>query len=253
MNTKPKISIVTVSYNSDKYIDQTITSVAAQTYENIEYIIIDGGSNDGTIDIIKKNEAHIDRWMSEPDDGIAHAMNKGIDLATGDYILFLHSDDYLLNPKAIEEASLLFKNKLDIYIFPVILKDNDTFKRSLARPLNFWTNFKMGSCHQGQFCSKKLFEKLGVFDTDFKITMDYDFLLRAYRADASSLSINIPISVMRLTGISSQRDWPSLQKRFHEERAVQLKNCSGFWMLIIYRIYWALYLPYRKILCGLHS
>ena len=90
---KPKITIVTITYNAERYLEQTITSVIEQTYTNREYIVVDGNSSDGTLDIIKKYESEIDNWISEPDNGIADAMNKGIDLATGDYILFLHSDD----------------------------------------------------------------------------------------------------------------------------------------------------------------
>ena len=90
-----KISIITITFNSEEHLEQTIESVAAQTYPSIEYIIVDGGSTDGTLDIIKRHEEDIDRWISEPDDGIADAFNKGIALATGDFVYFLNSDDYL--------------------------------------------------------------------------------------------------------------------------------------------------------------
>ena len=98
----PKISIITVSYNAVATIEQTILSVINQTYENIEYIIIDGGSTDGTIDIIKKYKDKISYWVSEQDNGIYDAMNKGIDVATGDYIQFLNADDCLVNKEIIK-------------------------------------------------------------------------------------------------------------------------------------------------------
>jgi glycosyltransferase involved in cell wall biosynthesis len=240
-----KISIITISLNASKYIEQTILSIINQTWSNKEYIIIDGGSTDGTLDIIKKYESKIDRYVSEPDDGIADAMNKGVDFATGDYILFVHSDDYLLNSTILERASSFLNSEFDLYIFPVILKNKNTNKKSTARTLNFWTNFKMGSCHQGQLCSKKLFDRIGAFNINYNIVMDYDFILRAYRADVQSCSINIPLAVMRLTGISSRTDWKSLQERFQEEKRVHLNNCPTDWMRSLYAMYWALYLPYR--------
>ena len=91
------ISIITVSYNAVKTIEQTISSVVNQSYSNIEYIIIDGGSTDGTVDIIKKYEDRIAYWVSEPDGGIYDAMNKGIKVATGDYIQIIGADDFLIN------------------------------------------------------------------------------------------------------------------------------------------------------------
>lgn len=240
-----KISIITITLNSERYLEQTITSILEQTYTNKEYIIIDGGSTDSTLDIIRKYESKIDCWISEPDDGIADAMNKGISLATGDHFLFIHSDDYLLNSTVLERISFFLQTRLDIYIFPVILKNKNTNKKSAARRLNLWTNFKMGSCHQGQLYSKKLFDRIDAFNTNYKIVMDYDFILRSYRIGAQSCSINIPLAVMRLTGISSRRDWKGLQERFQEEKQVHLNNCPTVWMRILYAMYWALYLPYR--------
>jgi glycosyltransferase involved in cell wall biosynthesis len=100
-----KLSIVTISFNSEQYLEQTIRSVIGQSYANIEYVVVDGGSNDGTLDIIRKYDSEIDRWISEPDAGIADAMNKALSLTTGDFVYFLHSDDYLEGDDAIEKAS----------------------------------------------------------------------------------------------------------------------------------------------------
>jgi glycosyltransferase involved in cell wall biosynthesis len=220
--------------------------VANQSYSHIEYIIVDGGSTDNTLDIIKKYETKIDQWISEPDDGIADAMNKGGNLATGDYILFLHSDDYILDSTALERASSFLHRRLDLYIFPVLLKKGNLKKTSTARSLGILTNFKMGSCHQGQLCSRKLFNKIEGFDTSYKVAMDFDFILRAYRTGAQSCSIKFPLSVMRLTGISSKTDWKSLQKRFQEERRAHYSNCPTVSMRLLYTLYWTLYLPYRR-------
>ena len=243
-----KISIITITLNAERYLDQTIASVINQTYSNREYIIVDGGSTDGTLDSIKKYESEIDNWISEPDKGIADAMNKGIDLATGDYILFLHSDDYLVNSSVLERASGYLGDRFDILFFQVLHDIHGQNQVSRSRPLGWLTNFKMGSCHQGQLCSKKLFQRIGKFDTSFKIDMDYDLILRAYRACASCNSVNMPLAVMRLIGISSRTDWKSLRERFDEERRVHFKNCTTIWMRLLYVFYWMMYLPYRKSL-----
>jgi glycosyltransferase involved in cell wall biosynthesis len=248
----PKITIVTITYNSERYLEQTITSVIEQTYTNREYIIVDGGSTDGTLDIIKKYESEIDNWISEPDNGIADAMNKGIDLATGDYILFLHSDDYLVNSSVLERASEYLGDRFDIFFFQVLHDITEQDQVSSNRSLGWLTNFKMGSCHQGQLCSRKLFQRIGKFDTSFKIDMDYDLILRAYRAGTSCNSINMPLAVMRLIGISSRTDWKSLRERFDEERRVHFKNCNTIWMRLLYIFYWMMYLPYRKSLHALN-
>lgn len=243
-----KISIITITLNSAHYLEQTISSVIGQTYENKEYIIVDGGSTDGTLDIIKRYESKIDCWISESDNGISQAMNKALSLATGDYILFIHSDDYLLEERIIEKAVKFFIKSCDIYIFPVILDNFGVKRKSRNNALSWRTNFKMGSCHQGQFCSKELFLKLGSFDEKLKICMDYDFLLRAYRAGKEAARVDgLPVSVMRLTGISSRQEWPALRERFREERVIHKKYCSSIWMALVYQIYWSLYSPYRRL------
>ena len=126
LNSGKKISIITVTLNSEKYIEDTIQSVIQQTYQNIEYIIIDGASEDGTLDIIKKHEDKIDYWIAEPDNGISDAMNKGLKIAKGDYVLFLQSDDYMADSTALERAAqcLQVNSNLDLYIFNVIFYEN---------------------------------------------------------------------------------------------------------------------------------
>lgn len=251
--TDTKISIITICLNADRYLEQTITSVINQTLPNKEYIIIDGGSTDDTLDIIKRYDAHIDKWISEPDRGIADAMNKGLSIATGDYILFLHSDDYLIDFSVLERASSYLTDNLDIYFFKVLLVDQGINRESRNRSLCWLTNFKMGSCHQGQLCSTRLFKKVGTFDTSFKISMDYDFILRALRSGAKNSSIDMLLSAMRLTGISSRDDWDSLSARFNEEKDAHFKYCPAAWMRFLYIIYWTLYVPYRKVLYTLNT
>lgn len=243
-----RISIITITLNSDTHLEQTITSVCRQSYDNREHIIIDGGSTDCSVEIIKKYEDKISYWVSEPDNGISHAMNKGLCHASGDYILFLHADDYLHDNFALESAVRHMKKAAPIYIFPVLLNYDGAWKKSKNRSLGWWTNFKMASCHQGQFCARELFSKLGGFDEQLKICMDYDFLLRAYRAGIKAKIINeFPPTVMRQTGISSRQNWQDIQKRLKEECIIHKKHCPTFGMSLTYQAYWKLYMTYRKI------
>jgi glycosyltransferase involved in cell wall biosynthesis len=252
-NTHLQISIITVTYNSSQYLEQTIQSLISQTYTNFEYIVIDGGSTDGTVEILKRYSSKIDRLVSEPDDGIADAMNKGIELATGEYIFFLHSDDYLLHPEVLQKVSNHLSNAPEIVLFDIYLEKHGKRFLSVPRGFTFWMNFKTGVFHQSSFCKRELFKKINKFDTQFEIAMDYDFFLRAYREKASVSYIDYPVSLMRLTGLSSKRDWPSLKERFLEERRIHFKNCHSSFMNIIYKFYWLLYLPYRAFRYKIHE
>ena len=240
-----KISIITITLNSEKYLEQTIHSVTQQTYPNIEYILVDGGSTDRTLDIITKHEPQIDEWISEPDDGIADAMNKGLRLATGDYILFLHSDDYLLDEKVLERIVPYLNTKRDVYLCSIYQSWGESLRLCKPRGLTSWMNLKTGVLHQGALCSRALFEQIGEFNTSYTIAMDYDFFLRAYRAVSSSVIIDMPLSVMRMVGVSSRQDWSILRRRFAEERTIHFMNKKNVLMHAVYQFYWALYLPYR--------
>jgi len=246
---QPKITIITVTLNSEQYLENTITSVINQTYPFIEYIIVDGQSTDRTLDIIKKYEHFITRWISEPDSGITEAMNKGIAMASGDFILFLHSDDYLLEENSIEKAINFMNNSNeDIFAFSVVFSQENCTQKIIPRGWNWLINLKIPFCHQGVFCKARLFNELGLFDTHFAIDADYDFFLRAYRKQYRTKIVkDLSITVMRDTGISSKKDWHSLRKRFAEEKQVHYKNSHTFLTKIIYFLYWQLYLPYRYL------
>jgi glycosyltransferase len=172
-----KISIVTVSYNSAAFIETTIKSVLEQDYDNFEYIIIDGGSTDGTLEIIKKYADQLAYWISEPDGGIYEAMNKGISQATGDIVGMINSDDYYL-PNAFKLVNKAFKGKtLNEYIFW-----GDVEYELLGR-VKGWRpqNLKRGAFapHPSMFCPKCIYERIGLYDTSFRLLGDYDFMYRA--------------------------------------------------------------------------
>lgn len=177
----PKISVITVCFNAEKYIEQTIQSVIKQVGVDFEYIIIDGESTDSTVEIIKKYESDLTVWISEPDNGIADAMNKGISCASGDYVLFLHADDYLVSSDSMTKAIDYLENNtdIDVYAFDILYQSSNEQTIKETRPFGLLTYFKTHVMHQGALCSKKILEKLGGFNASYEIAMDYDFFLRA--------------------------------------------------------------------------
>jgi glycosyltransferase involved in cell wall biosynthesis len=241
-----KITVVTVCLNAEKFIEQTIASVAGQTYENTEFIIVDGNSTDNTLELIKKNEAVIDKWISEPDSGIADAMNKGIALSSGDFLLFLNADDYLYSNDALQQCVSQIENECKIAAFNIIFsRTNGTSFTLKPRGFNWWNNFKMGVYHQGVLCHREVFEKVGNFDTQFRLALDYDLFLRAHKCGIDARPYDVTLSIMRDTGISSRLDWASLRYRFSEEKRVHEKNCRSTLLRYCYGIYWFLYPKYR--------
>jgi glycosyltransferase involved in cell wall biosynthesis len=182
---KNKISIITAVYNGEKLLPRLIDSITKQTCNDFEFIVIDGNSKDQTVSIIKKNEGVINYWISEPDKGIYDAWNKGIDKASGDWIMFLGCDDVLL-PDALNEYYTFIKtldNKSEIEFISsreeTINKNGKTIR---TRGWSYeWPVFvkEMTIVHAGALHSKKLFEKYGKFDINYKIVGDFELLLRA--------------------------------------------------------------------------
>lgn len=202
-----KISIVTVCFNSVATIEQTIKSVINQSYKNIEYIIIDGGSTDGTFDIIKKYESYISYWVSEPDKGIYDAMNKGIKVATGKLIAFINSDDWY-DKDAIYHFAEAYKEEPADVLFGdlVYIKEDGSTQYENNETVDLkkmlYTN-KL--CHQA-ICVNTQLMKASPFDLQYKIAADYDFLLRLFMGNHSFRYVgNYLISYFRFGGVSSSR------------------------------------------------
>lgn len=217
----PKISIITISYNSVSTIERTIESVVSQDYSNKEYIVIDGFSTDGTQNIVKKYESLIDVFISEKDNGRSDAFNKGIRLATGDIIVLLNSDDYML-PKVLKSVSLQYDGITDIYCGNMILWNKDTdLKCRIIPSLRFpKLPFFCRPNHQGLFITKEIYNELGYYDVNLNYAMDLDFLMRATALDAKFKYINIDIAVFRLGGATSD----SIFKKRKEYIYLIMKN-----------------------------
>ncbi|OGT54543.1 MAG: hypothetical protein A3E01_08985 [Gammaproteobacteria bacterium RIFCSPHIGHO2_12_FULL_63_22] len=221
--------------------------MAAQADVHCEHVVADGGSKDQTMAIVEAEIRPGGRFVSGPDTGIADAMNKGIALATGEWLLFLQSDDYLCDPSVLAKASAHFAPDLDICGFPVLFGNEASAVTMHPRGAGFWLNLKTGLNHQGTFIRRSLFEKIGLYDTSFRIAMDYEFFLRAYRQGARfSFHADPVVAMMRDTGISSQLDWPNLKRRFDEERRVHDKFRTPA-LAPVYAAWWAAYPSYRRL------
>lgn len=196
----PLFSIITVVYNGEKTIEKTINSVLNQTYKNIEYIIIDGNSKDKTVDVIKKYEDEIEYWQSEPDCGIYDAMNKGINLAKGDYICLLNADDWYEDNACQIVAEQIQKNKADVYYGIARVLDNDLetvdIHGSTVKILN-----RSSVAHQTCFVSKEIYSNY-LYDTKYKSAADYDLVCKLYKAGFKFQFIEKILVNFRLDGMS---------------------------------------------------
>ncbi len=239
----PKVSIITVVYNGFESLRNTIISITNQTYPNIEYIIIDGGSGDGTIELIREYSDDIDFWVSEKDEGISDAMNKGLKMSSGEYVIYMNCGDYFLNSESLSEAMSEIRG-YEILLCRLIYGANNIILR--PRGFNFWMNFKTGALHQAAIVHREVFNKIGDFDLQFKIALDYDFFLRAYLQKIRVKKTNIVLSYMDDLGISSRKDIDSILFRLNEERKIHIKNSHSIFMHITYRVYWLFYLLYKR-------
>jgi glycosyltransferase involved in cell wall biosynthesis len=174
-----KLSIITVNYNNKEGLLQTIKTVLSQTNHNFEWLVIDGGSKDGSLEVIKDHQDKINFWVSEPDNGVYNAMNKGILAAKGDYILFLNSGDYFNTDEAI---SIINKTKVteDFIICDYILNSKIGIQR-VYQPKNPRKHLITGMyCHQSVLHKRQLFKTIGSYDQSYKIMADYAFLMNCF-------------------------------------------------------------------------
>lgn len=197
---KPLISVITVVYNGEKYLEETIQSVINQTYDNVEYIIIDGGSTDGTLEIIKKYEDQLDYWVSEKDSGIYDAMNKGINLASGEWINFMNAGDGFFDEYVIESISGHLVADLVYGNHAIYRKNKENFEIIDVEFYNDKRNIPF--CHQALFSKAELL-KQNPFNLKYTITADYDQYVRLKNAKASSLYIPMTIAFYLDGGLSS--------------------------------------------------
>lgn len=181
-----KFSVITICYNAASTISRTLESVAAQLYTDIEYIVVDGASTDGTIDIIEKHKSHIAKMISKPDKGIYDAMNKGLDLVTGDIVCFLNADDCYASPHVLKNvARHMALLKLDALIGDVAFFHANNPSKIVRRyrsdkfhPDKF--AFGRMPAHPGLFLSRQVIERVGRFRTNYKIAADFELCIRIF-------------------------------------------------------------------------
>jgi glycosyltransferase involved in cell wall biosynthesis len=243
-----QISVITVSLNAHATLAMTLQSVLGQSFDGHEILVVDGGSTDGTVEIIREHASGLAWWVSEPDQGIADAMNKGIARARGEWLLFLHADDYLHASDALERAVTRLADA-DILACAIEYREPDRSRVVRSRGFGAWMNFKTGFWHQGLLIRRSLFDRIGLYDPAFRIAMDYEWLLRAYRAGAHlQTAPELVLSTMRHGGISSRKDWPTLAHRLAEERAIHARHAAGPWMKLLYAAYWSVYPAYKRVI-----
>jgi len=213
---QPKLSIITIVYNNVRDIERTLLSVLNQTYPNIEYIIIDGLSTDGTIDIIKKQESRISKFVSERDEGIYDAMNKGLALATGDYVLFMNSGDEIYVNDTVANV-FATADDADIYYGETEMIDSAGQslgqRRHKAPEVLSLKSFKYGMSvsHQAIYIKRSL---TGPYDRNFQLSSDIHWILRAIKKATTIVNVHQYVAKYLVGGMSKKRHRQSLKERF---------------------------------------
>jgi glycosyltransferase involved in cell wall biosynthesis len=229
-NEKPLITVVTVVYNDAGGIRGTIESVVGQTYKHVEYIVVDGGSTDGTLSIIKEYASSIAMVISEKDTGIYNAMNKGIRHASGDYINFMNSGDTFAERTTLREvAPLLASREYDVVYGNVIVKKADGALWVREAPDRLKVMHHIPFCHQSTF-SKSSLLKVMKFDEKYKMSADFKFFKQCFLNKAKFAKINISVCIFSSTGISSSRRADGLR-----ENIAVINEQDSFFKRLVYK------------------
>jgi len=215
-----KISVVTVVYNNAKTVEEAILSVLEQTYKNIEYIVIDGGSTDGTLEILHKYKGKIAILVSEKDNGIYDAMNKGVKLATGDLIYFLNSDDKFYDKTVVEDVvKVAEQNKhIDFFYGGVVCKNifrGESENVFLKRISDFKIKLGQNIKQQSLFACRTAFTQVGLFVPKYKVSADYEWECRLVKANKKGLFVRRIIAVYAQTGFSSKGSWSQYIEKYN--------------------------------------
>ena len=243
-----KVSIITVTLNSEVFIESCLTSVAQQNYNEVEHIIIDGGSTDKTIEIINSNKKKNLIFLSEADKGIYDALNKGIKIATGNIVGILHADDIFSNESVLDEVvKTIKKKKADIIFGNVVFFDplkknikNRVVVSSFFRPWMF--RFGFMPAHTATFMRKTVFKKCGLYDDTFKSAGDFELLLRIYLSKEFKISYFNKVLVYMRTGGLSTSGFESYMRTSKEIlKALKKNNIYSNYLFVLLR------LPFKQI------
>lgn len=213
-----KISIITVVYNGVKYLESTIQSIAGQTSKDFEYLVIDGGSTDGTLDIIKKYESKIDYWITEPDKGLYDAMNKGLKRASGDFVWFINAGDKVYDAETVGKLiALAKKTEADLLYGETLVineKGNPIGMRRQPAPENLtWTSLKLGMvvCHQSFIPARRI---APLYDLNYSCSSDIDWVIKCLKKADNIVNSKLILSQFLDGGRSKKTIFPSIKERF---------------------------------------
>lgn len=237
-----KISVITVCYNSEKTIERTIRSVIAQDYDELEYIIIDGASTDGTLDIIEKYKDEIAICVSEPDHGLYEAMNKGLERASGEVFAFLNSDDYYADD-VLNRVKEYFENSDadmvsgNMYICKNGINSKAVYNKDKKENMFFQVVYP----HPALFAKKELYKRYGGFDTSYKIAADSEWVMRVCFHGADVLCVDDYFTYFSTEGLSSRKMYAALEEQYHvaltyvkwDEYAYMEKEIEGFYAVAL--------------------
>ncbi|MEM7102981.1 MAG: glycosyltransferase family 2 protein [Bacteroidota bacterium] len=225
----PKVSIITITYNAESLLPGTMESVFEQSYTNIEYVIVDGASTDDTVALIRANAEKISQWISEPDKGLYDAMNKGLELAKGDFVLFLNAGDHLHETETIEKVFANADKNTDILFGEVMLVDADRNEIGSRSDLStqklpdnlVWTSLRYGMVvsHQA-FIVRRGIAPRYISDN---LCADIDWVIKSLKKSTQTVNTQLIISDYLIGGVSKQRHRQSMKDRYHV-----LKSHFGF-------------------------
>jgi glycosyltransferase involved in cell wall biosynthesis len=203
---KPLLTIITINYNNVDGLEKTMNSVFNQTYVEYEYIVIDGGSTDGSYEVLQNYDEKINYWISEKDKGIYNAMNKGIETSSGRYLLFLNSGDFLINDEVLEKASKELFNDFDFISgnLEYLTENGNLYIRKHPEKLTFSYLVSKTVSHPSTFIKREIFTQYGLYNETLKIVSDWEFFFKALGLNGATFkSIDITITHFDMSGISS--------------------------------------------------
>ncbi len=236
----PKVSIITICLNSGKYMESTIRNVRSQTYGNIEYVVIDGGSRDNTQETLKAHDKEIDYWISEPDKGISDAFNKGLRACTGDIIAFLNSQDYYFNDEVVERAMRVFSEHSEANIVYgktcYVPEHSDEIVGVMGLPFSRKSMRKRNIMpHQSAFIRRSIFDRFGPYKLDYRYAMDYEHLLRVTETETPFFVDEI-WAVMRLGGISDSNKFSVSKDLFRAQIGCGVPFLRAFGLFVYHSL-----------------
>ncbi len=230
----PKISIITITYNSEATLEETIQSVLMQAYPYLEYIIVDGLSTDGTMDIVNRYRSQISTIICEKDHGISEAFNKGIKVATGDIIGILNSDDVML-PNALMKVAEYYDAATDVYRGNTIIWNDHTGFMAREIPSMHLSQipFTAKVSHQGMFITPQAYRQYGLYKEDIRFPMDLELLLRFYLAGAKMKQMDVDVAKFRMGGATNT----PITKKKQDYMNVVLYNGGKQWQATVYYLF----------------